>query len=263
MNTCIKGRKLPVAEDSGPLFFNSGIKLVLMIPSPHCVKIRHGIRWEGMKKEIPIQLYVGLGILLIGGVLLGVEFFLVKWTPLHKQRVAEATLQQVHYQNESLGVDMDVAAGIFGKKESFPGGAKIFRPRFWGEGPSITLTSEPNVDHATEFSQYILAKWETDGVLGNIPNYHYDHTQILNRDAVILQRPRGHGVILTAHVISPDRIIVAECSTGDADPALLLEACDESLRTLKIAGPEPTAAKPGLEDVTPPTFTPPRVIPHH
>jgi len=215
-----------------------------------------------MKKEIPMQLYVGLGILLIGGVFLGVEWFLVKWTPLHRQRVVAAALEQRHYHNESLGVDMDVAAGIFVKEESFPGGAKIFRPRFWGEGPSITLTSEPNVDHATEFSPEILAKWETDGVLGNIPNYHYDHTQILNRDSVLLQRPRGRSVILTAHVISPEKVIVAECSTGDTDQVLLLEACDESLRTLKIAGPEP-AAKPGLEDVTPPTFTPPRVSTRH
>ncbi len=216
-----------------------------------------------MKKEIPMQLYLGLGILLIGGILLGGEYFLVKWTPLHKQRVADATLKQLPYHNDSLGVDMQVAAGIYGKVESFPGGAKIFRPRFWGVGPSLTLTSEPNVDHAAEFSQYILAKWETDGVLGNIPNYHFDHTQIMNRDAVLLQRSRGHALILTAHVISPERIIAAECSTGDADPALLIGACDESLRTLKIAGPEPPAAKPALEDVTPPTFTPPRVTTRH
>ncbi|HEV2234116.1 MAG TPA: hypothetical protein VGV68_12005 [Terriglobia bacterium] len=216
-----------------------------------------------MKREIPTQLYVGLGILLIGGIFLGVEYFLVKWTPLHKQRVADAALKPLPYHNDSLGVDMQVAAGIYGKVENFPGGAKIFRPRWWGSGPSITLTSEPNVDHATEFSQEILAKWETDGVLGNISNYHFDHTQITNRDAVLIQRPRGHSIILTAHVISPERIIVAECSTGDADPALFLGACDESLRTLKIAGPEPPAGKPALEDVNPPTFTPPRVSNRH
>lgn len=47
-----------------------------------------------MKKEIPVQLYVGLGILLIGGALLGVEYFWVKLAPLHKQHVEEETLSR-------------------------------------------------------------------------------------------------------------------------------------------------------------------------
>lgn len=207
-----------------------------------------------MKKEIPMQLYVGLGILLIGGLLLGGEYFWVKWAPLHKQRVEDEILKQLPYHNESLGVDMQVAAGIYGQAESFAGGVKISRPRWWGEGPSLTITSEPNVDHASEFSQEILAKWETDGVLQNIPRYRFDHTRLADRDAVVLQRYKDHALWLTAHVISPDRIIVADCSTGGSNQALLLEACDESLRSIKVAGTD--SAKPALEDVTPP-----RVIP--
>lgn len=208
-----------------------------------------------MKKEIPMQLYVGLGILLIGGVLLGGEYFLVKWAPLHKQRVADEILKQLPYHNDSMGVDLQVAAGIFGQVEDFAGGVKISRPRFWGEGPSVTITTEPNVDHATEFSQEILAKWETDGVLQNIPRYRFDHTKLADRDAVLIQRYKDHALRLTAHVISPDKIIVADCSTGGGDQALMFEACDESLRSLKVAGPAPT-----LQDVTPPGTTPPRII---
>ena len=217
-----------------------------------------------MKNEIPMQLIVGLGILLIGGILLGGEFFLVKWAPLHKQRVEEETLRLTPYRNDSMGIDMQVAAGIYGKVESVPGGAKIYKPRFWGAGPSITITSEPNPDHATEFSPQILAKWETDGVLGGIPRYHFEHTKVMDRDAVLLQRYWDRRMLLTAHVISPERIIVAECSTGGGDPSLLLQACDESLRTLKVAGAQPSAtATPALEDVAAPGFTPPRVSHRH
>ena len=232
-----------------------------ILNSPRCVKILHRIVWECMKKEIPAQLVVGVGILLIGGVLLGGEYFLVWWTPRHKQRVADDTLKQLPYHNESLGVDMQVAAGICGKVESFPGGAKIFRPRLWGEGPSIIITSEPNADHASEFSPEILAKWETDGVLQGIPRYHYDHTRIQDRDAVLLEQYKNHAMTVAAHVMSPDRIIVADCSTGGDDQVLLMEACDESLRTLKVAGP--ASAKPALEDVGAPSFTPPQIIKRH
>ncbi|HLY63249.1 MAG TPA: hypothetical protein VKV95_21090 [Terriglobia bacterium] len=203
-----------------------------------------------MKKEIPLQLYVGLGILLIGGLLLGGEYFLVKWAPLHKQRVEDEILKQIPFHNESMGVDMQVAAGIYGQVETFAGGVKIFRTRWWGAGPSLTITSEPNVDHASEFSQEILAVWETDGVLKNIPRYRFDHTRLADRDAVILQRYKDRALWLTAHVITPDRIIVAECSTGGSNQVLLLEACDESLRSITVAGP--ASSKPALEEVTPP-----------
>lgn len=213
-----------------------------------------------MKKEIPTQLFVGLAILLIGGALLGIEFFWVKLAPMHKQHVADETLKLLPYSNQNLGIDMQVAAGIYGKVETFPGGAKIYRPQFWGTGPALTITSAPNIDHATELSQESLAKWETDGVLKQIARYHFEHTQLAGRDAVLLRQYTGRDMLLTAHVISPDHIIVADCSTGSGEPDLMVEACDESLRSLKVAGPEPT--KPELEPVGNPGFTPPRALPH-
>ena len=214
-----------------------------------------------MKKEIPTQLLVGLAILFIGGALLGIEYFWVKLAPIHKQHVADETLKLLPYHNDSLGIDVQVAMGIYGKVETFPGGVKIDHPQFWGTGPSLTITSAPNIDHTTEFSQESLAKWETDGVLKQIARYHFSHTKLADRDAVLLQQYTGRDMLLTAHVISPDRIIVADCSTGSGDPDLMVQACDESLRSLKVAGPEP--AKPELEPVGNPKVTPPRVLPHH
>jgi hypothetical protein len=211
-----------------------------------------------MKKEIPMQLYVGLGIVLIGGALLGVEYFWVRLGPLHKQHLEEEALKQLPYHNDPLQVDIQVAAGIFGKVETFAGGVKISKPQFWGVGPSLTVTSEPNVDHASEFSQEILAKWETDGVLQEIPRYRFNHTKLADRDAVLIQRYKDKAMWLTAHVISPDRIIVAECTTGGGDQVLLLEACDESLRSIKVGGT--ASSTPVLEDVTPARTTPPQVI---
>jgi len=211
-----------------------------------------------MKKEIPMQLYVGLGILLIGGIFLGVEYYLVKWLPLHKQRLEEETLKQLPYHNDPLDVDLQVAAGIYGKVETFAGGVKISKPPLWGVGPSLTITSEPNVDHASEFSQEILAKWQTDGVLQDIPRYRFNHTRLADRDAVLIQRYRDKALWLTAHVISPDRIIVAECTTGTGNQVLLLEACDESLRSIKVGGT--ASSTPALEDVPPAGTTPPQVI---
>jgi uncharacterized membrane-anchored protein YitT (DUF2179 family) len=43
-------------------------------------------------KHIPTQLIVGLGILLIGGGIVGGEYFLVKWYPKHKEAVIKETL---------------------------------------------------------------------------------------------------------------------------------------------------------------------------
>jgi hypothetical protein len=204
-----------------------------------------------MKKEIPTQLVVGLSILLIGGAFLGVEYVWVRLAPVHKRHVADEALKLLPYHNDALGIDMQVAAGFYGKVENFPGGAKILKPRFFGVAPSITITSEPNVDHASEFSPQALAIWETDGVTRNIPRYHFDPTKINNRDAVLIRKLTTQGMALIAHVISPDHIIVAVCLTGSGDEALLLEACEGSLRTIKITGPEPQTP-PALEEVSSP-----------
>ena len=216
-----------------------------------------------MKKEVPLQLVVGVGILVAGGILLGGEYFWVRWAPAHRQRVADETLKLLPFHDDALGVDMQVAAGIYGKVENLPGGVKIFRPRFWGVGPSLTITSEPNADHAKEFSQEIIAKWMTDGDTLNLARYRFDHLKIMDHEAGVIQQLKDHAMLSTAHVLSPERIIVAECSTGAGEDwrALLMEACEESLRTIKVAGPPPVAGSPKLEDVSSPT-SPPRVISH-
>jgi hypothetical protein len=135
---------------------------------------------------------------------------------------------------------------------------KIYHPQFWGTGPALTITSAANIDHSLELSPQDLAKWETDGVIKQIARYHFEHTQLAGRDAVLLRQYTGRDMLLTAHAISPDHIVMAECTTGSGDPELLVQACDETLRTLKVAGP-----KPELEPVGDSSFTPPRALPHN
>ncbi len=185
------------------------------------------------------QLLVALAIVVLGGAGLGGEYFLVKWYPHHRQRVADETLKLLPYRNDGLGIEMHVAAGICGKIQDFPGGVKIFRPAFWSIGPSLTITAQPNPDHAAEFSPQILAKWQTQGVTEEIPRYRFEHTKINNRDAVLIWQYKDRSMLVTAHVISPERIVEADCTPGMADEDLFMEACRESLQTLKVAGPEP------------------------
>jgi len=205
-----------------------------------------------MKREIPTQLLVGLLIVLIGGGFLGVEYIVVKWYPRHRQRVAEATLRLLPYRNDNLGVEIQVAAGIYGRIESFPGGVRIMRPKFWSIGPSLTITSQPNPDQSTEFSPELLAKWQTQGTLQEIPRYQFEHTKIHNRDAVLIEQSKDRSMLLTARVISSERIIEADCTPGMADEELFMQACEQSLRTLKVAGPEPPPPPtPGIIELTP------------
>lgn len=206
-----------------------------------------------MKREIPTQLYFGLAVLVIGSALVGGEYLLVKWYPRHEQRVRDETLNLLPYRNDSLGIEMQVAAGLYGKIEGFPGGVRIFRSKFWSIGPSLTITSQPNPDQNTEFSPQVLAKWETEGVNEELPRYHFERTKIQNRDAVVIRQYKNRAMLLTARIISPDRIIEANCSTGQADEDLFVEACDETLRTIKVAGPEPLLPPPsGVVELTSP-----------
>jgi hypothetical protein len=198
------------------------------------------------------QLWVALLIVLGGGGALGGEFFLVKWYPRHQQRVAEEVLTLLPYRNDDLGVEMQVAAGIYGKIESFPGGVKIYRPKFWSVGPSLTITSQPNPDNAAEFSPQILAKWESQGAIEEIPRYHFERTKVNNRDAVLISQFKGRAMLLTAHVISPERVVEADCTPGLADEDLYLQACQHSVETMKVAGPAPPMAQPPeLIDIRP------------
>jgi hypothetical protein len=207
----------------------------------------------GMKTGIPMQVTVALAILVLGGGFLGTEYFLVRWYPRHQQRVSEETLKLLPYRNDGLGIEMQVAAGIYGKVESSPGSVKIFRSRIFRDGPSLTVTSQPNPDARAEFSPQVLAVWQTDGVEKGIPRYTFEHTAIMGRDAVLIWQSKNRTMTLTARVISPDRIVEADCSVGSEDEALFMQACEASVRTLKVAGPEPGGRPPAaVEEVTGP-----------
>jgi hypothetical protein len=206
-----------------------------------------------MKTKVPAQLIVALGILVIGGVAVGGEYFLVKWLPGHRQRVADATLAMLPFHNDALGLDMQVATGFYGMVENVPGGVRISRSRFWSIGPSITITAQPNPDKNFDFSPELLAKWQTRGVYEEIPRYNFDHTQISKRDAALIWYEKDHLMWLSAHIISPDHIVQADCTPGKEDETLYLQACEESLRTIKLAGPEPpeSDASQGIIELNP------------
>jgi hypothetical protein len=205
-----------------------------------------------MKKETSIQLIVGLVIVLGGASFLGIEYFLVKWYPRHQFQVVENTLKQLPYRNATLGIEMQVAAGLYGQVEDFPGGVKIQRPAFWSVGPSLTITSQPNPDQAAEFSPEVLAKWQTQGTLEEIPRYQFDRTKINGRDAVLIWQFKGRAMLLTLRAISPERIIEARCTAGTADEMLFMRACEDSLQSLKILGAQsPTTPSTGVIELAP------------
>ena len=111
------------------------------------------VKMAVMKKKIPSQVIFGLSILVIGGGLIGGEYLLVKWYPGHQQRVNDETLKQRPYHNDSLGIDVQIADGLYGSIQDFPGGVKISRSKFWSIGSSLTITSQPNPDqHLGVFS---------------------------------------------------------------------------------------------------------------
>jgi hypothetical protein len=204
-----------------------------------------------MKKEIPTQLIVALAIVVVGGGALAGESLLVKWLPKHRARVREETLKLLPYQNASLGVEMQIAAGLYGKVESFPGGVRIWRPKFWSIPPALTITTQPNPDGNFEFSPEILAKWQTRGVYEEIPRYHFEHTKINDRDAVLIWQYENRAMLLTTRVISPERIVEVACTPGREDENLYMQACADSVHTLKVAGPEPPPPPQPILELTP------------
>jgi len=202
-----------------------------------------------------MQVKFALGILLIGGAAIATEYILVKWYPYYRGYKANQALQLLPYQNAALGIDMQVAAGIYGKVEEFPGGVRIYRSRFFSRGPALIITSQPNPSNSDEFSPQLMAKWQTAGTYGNIPDYRFEHDQIQGRDAALIWQSAEHAKVLpaisfdvsstdnptlmTAHIISPDHIVQANCRPGSDDPALYLRACDETIRSIKLSGPMP------------------------
>lgn len=200
------------------------------------------------------QLLVAIAVLVLGGFIVGGEYFLVRWYPRHQRNVAEKTLNLLPYRNDGLGIEMQVAAGLYGEVQDFPGGVRIRRPMFWSVGPSLSITSEPNPEHTSEFSPTLLAKWETRGTYEGIPQYSFEHTKIMNRDAALIWELKDRYMYLTARVISPERIIEADCTSGRADEDLFMRACEESVRTLKVAGPEPPAEPTSaVQEINPPS----------
>jgi hypothetical protein len=197
-----------------------------------------------MAKRLPFQLILGFSILVIGGGLVLGEYLLVKWYPGHRERVREETLKPHPYHNDTLGLDIQIADGIYGNLETFPGGVKIGRPKFWSAGPSLTITSQPNPDQTWEFSPQELATWESRGVTENLDYYHLEHTKINNRDSMMIRQLKGRYMHVTARIMCQDKIIEADCTTGGEDEALYTDACDETLRSIKIAGPEPPPPEP-------------------
>ncbi len=204
-----------------------------------------------MKIRIPTQLLIGVSIVIIGGALVGGEYLLVKWYPVHKQQVSEEILKQAPYHNTALGVDVDVAQGLYGKVEPFPGGVKIRRSKFWSVGPSLTITSQPNLDRSSEFSPEILAKWQTKGVTEEIPRYHFTRTKIDGRDSVLIRQFKGRSMFLTSRIITPEQIIEAECTPGAQDETLYMQACEETLLSMKVVGRNTTAPESGVLEFSP------------
>jgi hypothetical protein len=193
------------------------------------------------------QLTVAMIIVIAAVVLLGGEFLITRWYPGHKERVAAATLKPLPYRSDSLGVQMNIAAGIYGKVRDFPGGIRVYRPELLGVGPAIVITSQPNPTHQDQFSDQTLATLETLGVSQGIPGYNFQHFKINDRDAVMMWRyDRAHRWMqVTGRVIASDRIVQAVCTTGDADQALYTTACEQSLRTIQLIGsapPSPSSA---------------------
>ena len=202
-----------------------------------------------------MQVKFALGIILIGGTALAAEYILVKWYPYYRGYKANKVLQALPYQNATLGIDMQVAAGIYGKVDDFPGGVRIYRSHLFSRGPALIITSQSNPNNAEEFSPQLLAKWQTAGTYQEIPDYRFDHTKIQGRDAVTIWQSTEHAKVLpaisfdvssaenpelvTAHIISPDHIVEVNCRPGSSDPALFLRACEESIRSIKVSGPPP------------------------
>lgn len=207
-----------------------------------------------MMKKLSMQAKVAIGIIVIGGAAILTEYLLVKWYPYYEGIRADKALKLLPYQNKDLGIEMKVAAVLYGKVEDFPGGVKIYRSPLFSKGPQLIITSQPNPDNSDTFSPQLLAKWETAGTYQNIPGYQFDHTKIEGRDAALIWRSSEHAPLLpaisfssnvgspdllTAHIISPDHIVQANCKPGSSDNSLDMKACEESIKTIKVSGPMP------------------------
>lgn len=188
-------------------------------------------------------------LVVAGAIALTVEFLLVRWYPGHKQRVDAGILRMLPYENNGLGVQMKVASGIYGKVQDSLGSVKIYRPKLFGGGPSITLTSLPNTSGSSQLSPQYLATLQTAGVRNQLIGYQFEHLTLNQRDAVMIwqYQPLSRSTNVTARIMAPERLLEVVCSTGSGDQTLYTRACDESLRSIVLTGPP--SQLPKLEQV--------------
>ncbi len=183
-----------------------------------------------------------LVILLGGGLLLGGEYLIVTLYPTYEQEKIARLSELEPYENEDLQVKMGISKALYGEVESFAGGVRIRRPRFWGVGPSITISSRPNPDRSGKFSPTLLAKWQTRGIYEEIPRYRFWHTKIHDRDAVLIRLFRGRSIHLTGRIISSQRVVELDCTPGQEEETLYLQFCEDTIRSVKIIDSDSTAA---------------------
>ena len=222
-----------------------------------------------MKLRVPTQLIVALAIVVIGGGALGGEYLLVKWYPIHKQAVSDALQKMLPYQNESLGIEMQVAAGLYGKVQAIPDGVRIYRPELFGPVPSLTIVSQPNPDDATDFPADLLAQWETFGANHSIPGYSYQHMQINGRNAAVISQPQSEMTVITVHLISQRRILQVDCIPGVVDQDIYVPACNATVHSIKLdavpptpqGDTEPGEARPQRKMLLPAASLTPRLFP--
>jgi hypothetical protein len=185
-----------------------------------------------------VQRKVTIGILVVGAVLLTSEYLLIRWYPGHQERVEQAALKLLPYQNGSMGLQMDIASVLYGKVRDDVNKVTISRWHLIEKGPSITLTTKPN--NAVQFKPELLADLETAGVRDNLLGYQFQHLTLDNRDAyMIWQYDVGsRSLNVTAQVLAPNRLVEAVCNTGSSgNQELYTEACDETLKSIQLSGP--------------------------
>jgi hypothetical protein len=76
------------------------------------------------------------------------------------------------------------------------------------------------------------------------------------RDAVLIWQYKDRAMLLTVRVISSDRLVELYCTPGREDEPLFMQACESSVHTLKVAGPEPPAPPPPILELAPPVKQP-------
>ncbi len=185
------------------------------------------------------QRKVTIVVLVAGSVLLGSEFLFLRWYPNRAQRIAAALLKQLPYRNAMLNLQMQVASGIYGKVVNEANGVMIYRPKWFGKGPSLAITSQPNPTGASQFPDQEVTNLQTAGEKNHIPGYDCEHVLIAQRDAVLISQydPQSRSTVITARIMAPDRIVQAVCNTGSKNPDVYSHACEESLQSIQLGGP--------------------------